>query len=154
MNVFDDWEGTGCSRRPYLGEKKIESKSSFWAFIPCSGDDFGLTWLPPSRYSRTFRILIRTCFSSLPLDAAYEGTPTRHSKGRTTVKGESRQFRWGLWNTGKSSRLLSLQLLLSMFSRNGWRKFKQKSFPISPIDWTLISPFPYSPPPSHLHTTH
>ncbi len=33
-------------------------------------DDFGMTSLPPSRYSRAFWILIRTCFSFLPLDAA------------------------------------------------------------------------------------
>ncbi len=39
---------------------------------------------------------------------------------------------WGLWNTGISSRLPSLQLFLSMFSRNGWRKFGQKPFHISP----------------------
>ncbi len=30
---------------------------SGWAFMPCSGDDFGLTWLPPLKY---LRILIRT----------------------------------------------------------------------------------------------
>ncbi len=41
-----------------------------WAFIPCSGDDFRLIWLPPSRYSRAFWILIRTCFYFLPPDAA------------------------------------------------------------------------------------
>ncbi len=35
-------------------------------------------------------------------------------------------------NTAISSRLPSLQLLLSMFSRNGGRKVGQKSFPISP----------------------
>ncbi len=35
---------------------------SAWAFIPSSGDDFGLTWLPPSRYSLAFWILIRFCF--------------------------------------------------------------------------------------------
>ncbi len=53
-----------------------------------------------------------------------------------------RDFRWGLWSIGISCQLPSLQLLLSMFSRNGWRKFGQKSFSISPIDWTLIPPFP------------
>ncbi len=47
-----------------------------------------------------------------------------------------RHFRWGLWNTGISSRL-------SSFSRKGWRKFGQKSFPISPTDWTRICPFPF-----------
>ncbi len=47
---------------------------------------------------------------------------------------------WGLWNIGISSRLPSLQPLLSKISRRGWRKFGQKSFPIFPIDWNLISP--------------
>ncbi len=98
-------------------------------------------------------MLIRSCFFSLPLDAALEDTPTKYSKVRATAEGEGQHFRWGLWNTGISSRLPSLQLLLSMFSRKGLRKFGQKSFPMSPIDWTLISPFPYSPP-SHTHTTH
>ncbi len=51
----------------------------------------------------------------------------------------------------KSSRLQSLHLLLSMFSRKGWRKYRHKSFSISPIDWTLISLFPYSPPIPHAH---
>ncbi len=37
-------------------------------------------------------------------------------------------------NKAKSSRLPSLQFLLSMFSRNRWRKFGQKSFPTSSID--------------------
>ncbi len=104
-----------------------------------------MTWIPPSRYLRTFWILIRTCFSSLPLDA---GTPTRYSKVRATAEGEGRHFRWGLWNTGISSRLPSLQYLLSIFSRRGWRKFGQKPFPISPTDWALISPFPYPPHPT------
>ncbi len=50
----------------------------------------------------------------------------------------------------------SLQLLLSIFSRNGWRQFGQKSFPTSPVDWTLTFFPPHSPtpPPYHLHTTH
>ncbi len=64
----------------------------------------------------------------------------RHSfkvlKVRATAEGEGRNFRWGLWNTGKSSRIPSLQFLLSIFSRKGWRK----SFPISSINWTLIFP--------------
>ncbi len=41
-------------------------------------------------------------------------------------------FRWGLWNTWISSRPPSLQLLLSMFSRKGWKNFGQKSLLISP----------------------
>ncbi len=60
----------------------------------------------------------------------------------------------GLWNTGISSRLPSFQLLQSMFSRNSWRMFGQKSFPISPIDWTLIFPSTYLHiPPTHLPLT-
>ncbi len=47
-----------------------ERLGSVWAFIPCSGDDFGMTSLPTSRYSRAFWILIRTYFSFLPLDVA------------------------------------------------------------------------------------
>ncbi len=58
---------------------------------------------------------------------------------------------WRLWNTGISSRLPSSQLLLSVFSRKGWRKFGQKSFPISSIDWTPISPFLYPPTPPANH---
>ncbi len=54
-------------------------------------------------------------------------------------KWGGRHFRWGLWNTGIIFRLSSLQLLLTMFSRNGWIKFGQKTFPISPIDWTLLT---------------
>ncbi len=49
------------------------------------------------------------------------------------------------FTTGISCRLPSLHLILSMFSRNVWRTFGQKSFPISPINWTLTSPFPYPP---------
>ncbi len=79
---------------------------------------------------------------SLPLIAAIKGTHTKYSKVRTTVGGEGQLFRWGLWNIGISSRLPSLQLLLSMFSRRGLRKFGQKSFSIFPIDWNLISSIP------------
>ncbi len=39
----------------------------------------------------------------------------------------------------------SLQLLMSIFPRKGWRKLGQKSFPISPINWTFISPISFSP---------
>ncbi len=91
--------------------------------------------------------------NSLPLDEAKEGTSTRYSKVRTTAEGKGRHFRWALWNTGISSRAPSLQLLLPMLSRNVWRKFWQKSFPISSIDWILVSSFPYYPP-SHLCTFH
>ncbi len=52
---------------------------SDWAFIPCRGDDFGMTSLPPSRYSRGFWILIRTCFpssrSTRPKRAPVQGSP-------------------------------------------------------------------------------
>ncbi len=37
-----------------------KSGCSGWAFIPCSGDNFGLTGLLTSGYSWTFFILIRT----------------------------------------------------------------------------------------------
>ncbi len=56
------------------------------------------------------------------------------------------RVRWGLWNTGMSYQHPSLRLLLSIFSRNCWRKFGQKSFPIAPSDWTLISSFLYPQP--------
>ncbi len=74
--------------------------------------------------------------------------PPRYSKVRATAEGKGWHCRWGLRNTGLGSRLPSLQLLLSMLSRKGWRKFGQKSFPISSIDWTLIIPSLYPPPPS------
>ncbi len=74
--------------------------------------------------------------------------PFKVLQGASRRRRKGWHFRWGLWNTGISSRLPPLQLLLSMFLRNGWRKFGQKSFPIFPIDWTLTHP------PSHLHTTH
>ncbi len=54
-------------------------------------------------------------------------------------------FRWGLWNIGISCRHPSLQLLLSKFSRRGWRTFGQRSLPIG---WTLNYPIP-SPPAHH-----
>ncbi len=68
--------------------------------------------------------------------------PTRRGLRRHHLRGS-------LWKTKISSRLPSHQLFLSMFSRIGWKTFGQKSFPISPIDWTLI-PLP----PTHLHATH
>ncbi len=71
-------------------------------------------------------------------------------KVRATAKGEGQHFRWRTWNTGISSRLPSLQLLLLMFTRKDWRKLGQKSLPNSPIDWSLISQFPTTPPPSQL----
>ncbi len=72
-----------CRHQPSRANSKISYKAgnwhaspaptkrdySDWAFIPCSGDDFVMTSLPPSKYSRAFWILIRTCFSFLPLDA-------------------------------------------------------------------------------------
>ncbi len=70
----------------------------------------------------------------------------RHQIVWATAEGEGRHSRWGLWNTGISPRLPLLQLLLSMFSRRDWRKSGQKSFPISPIDWNLISPIRYPHP--------
>ncbi len=72
---------------------------------------------------------------------------TKYSKVRATAEREGRHFRWGLWNTGISFRLPSLRLLLSMFSWKCWRKFGQKSFHISSMDWTLISSFPSPPHP-------
>ncbi len=65
---------------------------------------------------------------------------------RATAEGEGRHFRWGLWNTEISSRLPSLQVLLSIFSRKGWRKSGQKSSTSPPL--TEQSP----PPPSHYPT--
>ncbi len=53
---------TPCTQRYFMTRPKT--------FIPCSGDDFGMTSLPPSRHSRAFWILIRTSFSFLPHDAA------------------------------------------------------------------------------------
>ncbi len=50
---------TGMRHLPY------EERLQRLGFHPCSGDDFGMTSLPPSRYSRAFWILIRTCFSFL-----------------------------------------------------------------------------------------
>ncbi len=76
-----------------------------------------------------FWILIRTCSSSVLLDAALDGTHTRYSKVRAIAEGEGRHSRWGLWNTGISSRLPSLQLHLSMLSRKGWKKCGQKPNP-------------------------
>ncbi len=105
-----------------VGNSSKKRNWSGWAFIPCSGDDFRLTVLPPSSYSRPFWILIRTCFS-------LQGK----TKLRAMAELEGRLFRWGLWNTGISSRLPSLQLVLSMFSRKNWRKFAQKSkLPLHP----------------------
>ncbi len=115
------------------------------AFIPCRGDDFGPTWLPHSRYSRVFWMWILIFFSFLPLDTAQEGTPKRYSKVRATAEGEGWPFWWAMWNTGISPRLPSLRLFLSIFSRKGWRKFGQKSFPILPTDWRLNLPMPNIP---------
>ncbi len=86
------------------------------AFIPCSGHNLGLIWLSPSRFSRALCILIRTCFSCLPLDAANKGTSTRYSKVRATAEGEGRYYQR---ITGIISRLPSLQVLLSMLE-NVW----------------------------------
>ncbi len=68
-------------------------------------------------------------------------TPTRNSKVRATAEGGDRPFRWGLWNTGTCSRLLSLQLLLSIFSSKGSRNFSEV-FPHLPD--TLLPPVPPS----------
>ncbi len=75
-----------------------------------------------------------------PARRGTRSTPTSYTKVPATAEGEGRHYRWGLGNIGISSRLPSSQLLLSMVLRKGWRKFGQKSYPISPIDWTLISP--------------
>ncbi len=56
----------------------------------------------------------------------------RQKKNRACT--ERMVSKYGFPITVKPSRLPSLQLLLSMFSRNGWRKFGLKPFPISPID--------------------
>ncbi len=61
---------------------------------------------------------------------------------------DSRPFRWGLWNIGLSSQLPSLQPLPSKYSRSGWRTFEQRSFPTFPVDWILIYPMHYPPPPT------
>ncbi len=132
------------SYQPFRVNSKINYKVGNWhcncacAYIPCTGDGYGLTWLPHSRYLRAFWILIWTCFSFLPLVAALESTPTRYSKVRATAEGEGQSLRWELWNIGISSRPPSLQLLLSKCLRRGWRKFGQESVPISPI--TLLPP--------------
>ncbi len=94
-----------------------------------------VTWLPHSRYSRVSWMLIRTCFFSLPLVVAIKGTPKRYSKVRATAGEEGQLFRWGLWNIGISYRLPSLQLLLSAFSRRGWRKCGHLPRLINPIFW-------------------
>ncbi len=95
--------------------------------------------------SGAFWILIRTCFSFLPL-----GTPKWEPppKERVGIFGEGCEI--------ISSQLPLLYLLLWMFSRHGWRKFGQKSFPISPIGWTLTpTPLPTCTQPInsyHLYT--
>ncbi len=109
----------------------INHDCSGWAFIPCRGDDCGLTWLPPSR--------IHNCFFSRPLDVVLEG-PYKF------LQGKSHRRRWGLWNTKISYHLPSLQLLLSIFLRTGWIKFGRKFFPISPLTEHSF-PQPTSPPP-------
>ncbi len=69
-----------------IGRDFIEHYSG-WVSIPWSDDDFGLTWLPHSRYSRVFWMWMPTCFFSLPLDAALEV--------RAAARGEGQPFRWG-----------------------------------------------------------
>ncbi len=116
-----------------------------WAFIPCCVDDFGPTWLPHSRYPWVFWTWTKTCFFSHPLDKALEDTPTKHFKVSSTTGVEIQPFRRGLWNIGKGFRHPSLKLLLPIFSRKGWRKYRQKSFCTSPIDSEAIWQVVFSP---------
>ncbi len=67
-------------------------------------DDFGLTWLPHSKYSQAYWVWIRTCFFFLSLDAALEDTLTRYSKVKVITGGEDRPFRSGSWNATISFR--------------------------------------------------
>ncbi len=125
---------------------------SGWAFIPWHGDDSGLTWLPPPRYSRVSWMLTRPWFFLLPSRQGLRGHPNKVLKDVSHRRTSGPAFSaGGLWNTELSSRLPSLQLLQPMFSRKGWRKFRQKSFPISPIDWAIPTQILHPPP--HLHTT-
>ncbi len=126
-----------------------------WAFILCCVDDFGLTWLPHSRYPWIFWAWTKTCFFSHHLDKDLEGTPTKHFKVSSTAGVEVQHFGRGLWNTGKGFLHPSLKLLLSIFSKEGWRKYRQGSFCTFPIDSKAICQVVSSPPPlpPHLHKT-
>ncbi len=117
-----------------------------WAFIPCCVDDFVLTWLPHSRYPWVFWTWTKTCFFSHPLGKALEDTLTKHLKVSSTAGVEVQPLGRGLWNTGKGFRHPLLKLLLSIFSREGWRKNRQKSFCNSPIASKAIWQDVFSPP--------
>ncbi len=91
----------------------------------------------------SFWILIRTCFSFLPLDAAQEGTPSRYSKVRATAEGEGRHFRWGLWNIGISFRRYSS--FCQCFQETVGGSWDRNLSPSPPL--TEHSPPPF--PPAH-----
>ncbi len=55
---------------------------SGWAFIPCSCNDFGLTWLPHSRYSWIYLMWIRTFFLP-PARRGLRGHPYKALQGKS-----------------------------------------------------------------------
>ncbi len=124
---------TGIRHLPY--EARLQRRrlwadliSAFKIFTGLFNIDPNLLFLPPAR-------------------RGLGGLPYKVRQGASYSRRRGLAFSVGLWKTEISSRLPSLQFLLSMFSRKGWKMFGQKSFPISPIDWTLI--YPPIPPAPH-----
>ncbi len=69
-----------------------------------------------------------------PARRSLRGHPFKVLQGASDQRRRGSAFSVTVVKYWNKTRLPSLQLLLLMFSRNGWRKLGQKSFPISPID--------------------
>ncbi len=105
---------------------------SGWAFIPCSDDEFGLTWFPPSRYSLVSWMLIQFFF--LPsIHRGLKGQPYKVLQGTSHWLRRRLAFSVSLakyWNNLTASVVTATSVNIS---RRGWKKCGQTSFPIFPI---------------------
>ncbi len=135
--------------QPFRANSKISSRVSNWHWSPSLRRetavdrlsflaDFGLTWFPYWRYSRAYWIWIRTCFFSLPLGSALEGTPTRYFKVRATTGGEGRPSQHQLflaWQTSRHSydKVLVVLLCLNVSWMN--REVKQTCTQLEKKGW-------------------
>ncbi len=124
---------TGIRHLPY--EKGLQR----WTFIPRSGDDFGLTWLPPSRSSRVFWILIRTCFFLPPAQRGLRGHPYKVLQGVSHRRKRGSEFS------------VRNKLPVSVVTAPFVNVFKERLEKV----WTEVFPrLPHWLSTSHLHTTH
>ncbi len=101
-----------------------ETNYSDWDFIPWCGKDFGLAWLPHSRYPRTHCLWIQTCYFPF-YSARLKRAPKQGPQRKSHRQRRESAFKVMLIKYSMNVLLSSSRLLLLIYSRKGWMKFRR-----------------------------